>query len=1453
MAMNNVFAGQKHRWIITEKPLGSGDAGIVYLAHSDPGNLTGIIKKPSSDTFGDIARQSTQIDTEGKILHSLMGLNQRHMDFTVCTPRLLDRSMPGTEGTNQYFIVTEMAAGKDLRSRHAVYHKLNMDFPELDLLRALSGLFRLLDEVHRRHVLWNDVKPEHIFWDEKSKKLTFIDWGNSQFLNENGETEDKRKSTIHDYIQLVPEMGTFLAAVSPDLKMNLLWPESAERSEAERKLSDISQRVDLRLEKKLDYLAGLKSEESQLLRAPSEDRVEHLREVQTELARNGVEADRQGSNKFYASLILPFIRNDRLDKLRLMCEELAKSLPPEEGITYAIIMQLTGLRDFKSWDDRKTILEMTLNKQWAEAHWLLGEKNRKQPQPWWPAISAAYRQAAFNMDKDHPTLFVQANMLLQKLRGNPMLNRIAANLESIVETWRSEVTGTPAIDTLLRYEIQGFPASVRALDLDIQPLEHAYSFVEPYVRSASAHWSEGNLPAFLFALHEIFLRDPARYRLFTAEKLCHRAEAWLAAVKAGPDRPSNEAERKSFAGRQLANGQEFAGGNTPQGWLADILSALKQVETGASLRDIARSNSAVLRYMPWISQQAEREKDSADPKQEEAIKKFHQGLRSFTPNTNRADLLNIIRDEVPGRSLPAYEQLVTAFETLVSDNPQASNESLPSVSLPDQKSFPEADKLVIKTRQALINLTDWIETLKNHDFEAASKKMNFYQDLEWSILLTAKKRQEEWAEVVEPLLDLIKSPHLCKTSMAESTQTGPVYFHLDALQQVAAHLGEAALLWSQFLKTPDKDEKKIDSIKVKLNQAKDTFTAWRNLLAGEKSFAVRALSNLKSLRDFPAELHKFMPELQHLQSCYFKFIRSRHRYKTIDKKEANRALELFKQINQTQFKSPSELINAWIEQYKQITSATSRQAKREAVRNLQSNHPLYDWLMDYPIIIPDPDTWRKLLFAGGISLVVIGMVFAGFILRQFIIQAFNEKNITKYANYDPKYEFDLFIFRSTSFAESTVITQSPPEFETPEPTENVPNPMATEDTPSTESVAEGSQESTTPTEQAAEGVTFDKNICEAFKQLAVINDWNGYLSKLNELSEDQKAVIQAECGWQYTVEQKRLDVQLIQKQIDAESIPVDPLQFNTFHQQAVGDFALPDNIKANGEFVKRYYPWLRQTIAMCGWASIHPDQSSDKIVKKYYTDHIKQYGAEFVDNVFKAVCGEGSPENILAAVDTPVDLEESDVLRSGNWITDETQPLYKTEKTTGSPEKRFLDAQYYYHIVTNNRADLFQVLPSSVDRSRIRGYRVVFVIGIPTREPRLEDKLSFLYGPAQGPLLNYEFNFPNDLQFLFQLKRDSSRDDSDEDAIIQENSNTYGGAIKETLQITCAVMGNTVICSPSNHAKRSVFLEGTLGGIIFDDFNQGEYGLWASSVPKEGPDAGFSHWALTEFIVSTPK
>src|SRR5690606_16733681 len=94
--------------------------------------------------------------------------------------------------------------------------------PQNVVLKVLSSLLLLVENVHSKGVVWNDVKMDHIFWNPDTKTMSFIDWGNGFFFQPQADLENS--PIWQDYTQMIEEGLNLLNQTSPHLIHDLGWP-----------------------------------------------------------------------------------------------------------------------------------------------------------------------------------------------------------------------------------------------------------------------------------------------------------------------------------------------------------------------------------------------------------------------------------------------------------------------------------------------------------------------------------------------------------------------------------------------------------------------------------------------------------------------------------------------------------------------------------------------------------------------------------------------------------------------------------------------------------------------------------------------------------------------------------------------------------------------------------------------------------------------------------------------------------------------------------------------------------------------------------------------------------------------------------------------------------------------------------------------------------------------------
>ncbi|MFQ5410552.1 MAG: hypothetical protein ACE5FI_19250, partial [Anaerolineales bacterium] len=151
--------------------------GETLMAFDDETLAYVVIKRPSltqpnpdllAAALADLEREARALKTQGIAGHA-----------AVCA--LIDT---GSADGHPY-LVLERARGTPLPELVQRYREAGTPLPVTTALQIVRQLLDLLIAAHRADVVYNDVKAEHLFWDEAGAQLKVIDWGNAQFVDEN--------------------------------------------------------------------------------------------------------------------------------------------------------------------------------------------------------------------------------------------------------------------------------------------------------------------------------------------------------------------------------------------------------------------------------------------------------------------------------------------------------------------------------------------------------------------------------------------------------------------------------------------------------------------------------------------------------------------------------------------------------------------------------------------------------------------------------------------------------------------------------------------------------------------------------------------------------------------------------------------------------------------------------------------------------------------------------------------------------------------------------------------------------------------------------------------------------------------------------------------------------------------------------------------------------------------
>jgi serine/threonine protein kinase len=666
---------------------------------AEPLGPLAILKRPRKSPFSsDVLRQASQIETEGRILTAVSAALQTPVPSnpspqpssgsaetppetnpspaaTLRVPALLDQARPGARGSDRFFIVIEQAPGYDLSflARIATMGRIaaagtalspeqnlylqsvaaSRKVPERILLSAVLGLLELFETIHTLPVeldsasfaglIWNDVKPDHLFWDPSTTTLTVIDWGNGRFLGPDGATADRQSSRLDDYRQFVEELGRFLSLTAPDLKTALDWPALVPFDGASPAgFSDLKKKLLQHLQASRKALKKARQREAGFLKLnpEKEDPFTQITEVHAQVIACGEVPDYANSLLFSQSYAAAFVKEDRLDTLRAIAEW-AALLPQAHPDGWQIIARVAQIAGTSEGERRRRFLDAIQSivvQDWDSALWRLVEAIHDLPEPdWWYDLSTAVRRQKLDLPDNAVTPLVslkRIHLALQAIlrqvedraavferaaaAGKPVsqpapdpapLRALLRRLrEEILPNWL-RVDPAPPFSNLLYTDIDGLLEELAAL----MPGLHegtAAALQQPHAAVATVldAWKRRNFLATSQALRSVLMWDPDRRRVLRADHAILNASAWLKKVSRGP--VTGEALRE-FATRIEFEGRELRNQVGPAPWLDEALEAAKQLRRGIWPADLLASDPDLLTEMPWLKLFARHDRDGS--------------------------------------------------------------------------------------------------------------------------------------------------------------------------------------------------------------------------------------------------------------------------------------------------------------------------------------------------------------------------------------------------------------------------------------------------------------------------------------------------------------------------------------------------------------------------------------------------------------------------------------------------------------------------------------------------------------------------------------------------------------------------------------------------------------------------------------------------------------------------
>ena len=941
--MPRTINGRQFQWQLLEQ-VGKGDAGEVLRVQAQPGSLTALMKRPVQNASGGtILRQAVQIENEGQILASLNGLDASRNGLLVHTPLLLDQSIPGTTQTASLFIVSEEVPGVAISSLLKQQLQEDVSLSHVLVLRVLSGLFLLLERVHEHGIAWNDVKMEHIFWDETSGRLSFIDWGNGLFLSAQSPTNGQDPAWL-DYQQFISEGNLLLNQIAPELIAELDWPASA----AQLTKEDLTQ-LQLRTEYLLSSLSMRVIDYQVLFRKQVQsihnlDELSALLELLNSLEALGVLIDKQTALEAIQSLAVDYAIKQSFTSLNQLLALLKQYLPADFGDVWKTTDYLLRLTDAHQSPFYTELLTRVLSADWAGALWLLegireqtnnsARLNALQSQMRKAAnIPSAYASPIYDLliplrDEVHLQLIHRhtsqdANDSLTK-----ELERFSMQLDALLANWHELGSGEILGDKLLTLrELLRSPA-VGLLSIP-RELPKALNLLLSKLREFFAAWSEGELETCRQALRELFLLEPSLTYLHSIDVEISALEGWMDKLFAGPE-PGETLTH--FAEELQANKPRVAALLSQPGWLGSLYACVEVLQNATDIDTVRAQAQRENWPITWIDYsyitievpQELGSKVRLNAAQAAALQGFHEALRL---NQDLTSALQAVHTTLP-QFYVLYQALAQAFESIYSILPFQPK----AIEL---STFPQQDRTNVE--EALAVLTA-LQSWKAADH---SEVLTLPEGLShWQIIQEAQIAQQLWQKQLLPAIQAIRHREWESLELSSTTQLPEVFV------QACAYLSKFASQWQRISESGIYPELTRELIFLG-DQAQELFFTFWQQLEQTSNAALRWLvlthqSLFSSVNQALLQISRHLRELARALDVINQADLAASRLARTSSGDIMFSLAQLAALIEPR-DEPSARLQLWQEQYNQLLKQNNWQAFRQAVQDLDALHPLLPW------------------------------------------------------------------------------------------------------------------------------------------------------------------------------------------------------------------------------------------------------------------------------------------------------------------------------------------------------------------------------------------------------------------------------------------------------------------------------------------------------------------------------
>lgn len=1264
MLVNSNSLRGKNEWLIIEK-LSEGDAGVIYVVSSDVGNETvsAILKRPQNGPLA-AERQSPQITQEGMLLEKLSDLKAGyHNKFAARSVKLLDKNLI-TKNKEDTFIVIERAAGfslkelsdvaknglkrlggKEIRKSELIFLEriaINKKIPDLIILRALYILLEFLEKVHKLDfvdrderkiagVVWNDIKPDHIFWGPEEKLFTIIDWGNSQLLESNGISKDGNYSKENDFLQYIISMGSFLKQASQKIYDRLDWPASTQdANNISGVISDIKTKLYRELLLVEDRVEPLIQRQT-LLDSNSSHYMTEMIDLHNAILDHGEWPDYKHAEKLSLKLVNDIISDSKssLEEALDVCQVVA-NFPLQSTQNWEILLQLIQLSRGKSGDAfMRQAVRAAISKEenWEEVLWSMqmavgsGDVSDE-----WLGLIKLLRQM-IGISPDVRTPFSVLQEINHNLgMGTSQINKnwLSPSIQRFFDLWK-EWRGIPKGNKLLNspfiyQDMKVLLNQLSANDEKLSSLNHEFSISIKLAETvADGFWDEWCNKDFDRAgkfLKRLLVYDPDCLRVFVFEDCVNKVPNWLKEIQKGSGKKNDLIkEGQRYVNLLGVNNSVSTDRSNRADWLHEIFAKLSETGLNKLLSILIPSGKTRLKDLD----------------------EYYGHIKNV--HWNKA--LEVLER----KSLKLYSEFYSNLIKIIQDVVKGLKvENIPaSPGLQDDPNY-------IVLYDVLLDIEEWYHNLGEKGIRASG---NIYantlkqKETEWLFLQSITEKQNEldeyinffqrlkekkWSEALNALQSItgkeVKDIKVQIRNLLESLSQGKETFDSQSLPEFDDQRFSTILT-----EIGDKSQMVLKELDKKKESAKD-YSVWVVADWGEIT------SNLNSIGNASSESLKNY----NLYSAA-----------TIEYDQKPRAREFLDSLHKLEFELSGQTTQSdfWIGVFNRIIDENI--SPKES--GLTSSHPLYTFLKKfeiYPISIPGPIPtpipgpiptpvllrWVIVIFIG---LVGIGSVSG---LGMFISKKFQLTSMTN----------TVEIATTVVPTEETIVLTEPevPTTLTVLPESQIP-PQNTQLVNVTETLS--------PTvTQLTE--------CETVQLFVQNNSWVEYKKFLNDRNADYET-LKEKCGWTQKYYIRKIDVSLrsaLKLSIQGEKDVARGEIVDLFEKELKADPELV-NMVPPGEDIEPFIKDLRIYISLCDSV---PNGYLNELDKTRFLMFLEKNIGVFKwnGNLFNFICGK-----------TPTFFHDKEIGQAPNTpISLLKKHLYPFKDSSGGPQNCiYFDGKQNYH------------------------------------------------------------------------------------------------------------------------------------------------------------------------------